>query len=86
LIYLALQKKQKTYMENYIKPKLHNIPPQGDWMVLVKSTTNSIVIESIIDLYKESGFELYVHNLYGIEPAKDTETIRCVIYFRKINS
>ena len=72
-------------MQDFPKPKLHTIPPQGEWLVLVRSTINSMVIESLIDLYKESGFELYVHNLYGIEPAKDTETIRCVIYFRKLN-
>jgi len=71
-------------MQDFSKPKLHNIPPQGEWLVLVRSTLNSLVLDSLIDLYKESGFELYVHNLYGYEPAKETETIRCVIYFRKI--
>ena len=73
-------------MQDFAKPKLHTIPPQGEWLVLVRSTISSQVIESLIDLYKESGFELYVQNLYGIEPDKDTETIRCVIYFRKLNS
>ncbi len=70
-------------MQDLGKPVLHNAPPQGEWLVLVRSVINSMVIQSVIELYKESGFELYVHNLYEREPDKETDTIRCVIYFRK---
>jgi hypothetical protein len=71
-------------MQNFGKPTLHTVPPQGEWLVLVRSTINSMIIQNLIDLYQESGFELYVHNLYGERPEKETENIRCVIYFRKI--
>jgi len=67
-------------MQDFGKPILHISPPHGEWLVLVKSTINSVIIQNLIDLYKESGFELYVHNLYGKARQGNGEYSLCYLF------
>lgn len=64
---------------------LHNTAPDESWCKLHETHLSPFVLENIIAMYQQYGFDLYAYNTGQRKTLKKYDEVRIWIYYKKFD-